>query len=381
MRIFSKRVALVLASAAALGLLVSGCAGTDGSDDASPTTSGSVDSSQVDEILAPYVGQASAFPVDEPLARTPEGGTIAYLQCATPFCAIFANLLAPAAEELGVDLTVTKADSSASGLQRAAETIISQKPDAVIVAGTDPAAIKNQLATLEDSGTPVLSNGAIDASSYGIDVGFNDTAAMEVVGSVLAAWAIKERGAEANAVFYTTPELVFSGKIEDAFTSTYAELCPDCKVRVKDIPVASIGSTAPAEVVSDLQANPDTNLAIFATEEAATGLPAQLKVAGLSDQVLVNGFGATPAQLEEIQDGELAGSMAVDVPVIMWSLVDAAARLMTDQPLTAGEESGIPPLELVDASSLEGKDVTNGYSAYPDFAEQFATLWSGSGGN
>jgi ribose transport system substrate-binding protein len=193
--------------------------------------------------------------------------------------------------------------------------------------------------------------------------------------------AVKERGAEANTVFYSTPELVFSGKIEDAFTSTYAELCPDCVVRVKDIPIASIGSTAPSQVISDLQANPDTNVAIFATEEAATGLPAQLKVAGLSDQVLVNGFGATPAQLEEIQDGQLAGSMAVDVPVIMWSLVDAAARLMTDQPLTAGEKAGIPPLELVDASALEGKDVTNGYSAYPDFAERFATRWSGSSGN
>ncbi len=381
MRIFSTRLSLVAVSAVALALVISGCAPAGTSDSPSAGASGGVDSSQINAILAPYVGQASAFPVDEPLTTKPTGKTIAYLQCATPFCSIFADLLAPAAEAIGAKLTVTKADSSASGLQRAAETIISQNPDAVIVAGTDPAAIKNQLATLDASKIPVLSNGAIDAASYGIDVGFNDTAAMEVVGSVLAAWAVKERGTDANAVFYNTPELVFSGKIQEAFTSTYTTLCPNCVVRVKDIPVASIGSTAPAAVVSDLQANPDTNVAVFATEEAATGLPAQLKVAGLADQVLVNGFGATPAQLEEIQNGQLAGSMAVDVPVIMWSLVDAAARLMTGQQLTAGEKAGIPPLELVDAAALKGKDVTNGYSAYPDFAQRFATLWSGSSGN
>ncbi len=366
--------AVVIAGA----LLLNGCAGGGTTPSADKGDAGTVDTARVAEILEPYVGQASAFPVDEPLAQLPEGATIGYLQCATPFCAIFGELLAPATQEIGAELLVAKADASANGLQRAAETLISQAPDAVIVAGTDPAAIKTQLATLEEMGIPVLSNGAIGGADYGMDVSFNDTAAMEVVGSVLAAWAVDERGADADVVFYNVPELTFSGAIQTAFLDTMSELCPGCDVRVKDISVTSIGSTAPQEVVSDLQANPGTNVAVFASEEAATGLPAALRVAGLSDQVLINGFGATPAQLQEISSGALAGSMAVDVPVIMWTLVDAAARLITGQELTAGEKAGIPPLELVDASALEGKDISNGYSAYPDFPQRFAELWHGA---
>jgi ribose transport system substrate-binding protein len=377
----SRTLIAPVATAIALALALAGCSTPTDTDTGTGTGDSTVDTAKVADILAPYVGQASAFPVDEPLETRPEGATIAYLQCATPFCAIFAELLGPAAETLGAELQVTKADSSASGLQSAAETIIAQGPDAVIIAGVDPAAIKNQLAQLDEQGIPVLSNGAIGAADYGIDVAFNDVATMEIVGSVLAAWAIDQRGAETDAVYYNIPELSFSAKIQDAFLATFADVCPDCSVRVQDVSVTTIGSTAPSLVVSDLQANPTTNVAVFASEETATGLPAALDVAGLTDQVLINGFGATPAQLEEIADGDLAGSMAVDVPVIMWTLVDAAARLITGQELTAGEKAGIPPLELVDAAALEGDDISRGYSAYPDFAERFSTLWSGSATN
>ncbi|MER2133311.1 MAG: substrate-binding domain-containing protein [Arthrobacter sp.] len=380
MRKRSHRPVPILAALVACILALGACSSSGTASTGASSDGASVDTAQAAKILEPYVGQASAFPVDEKLEKRPQGATIAYLQCATPFCAIFAQLLAPAAEELGAKLLVTKADSSANGLQRAAETIISQAPNAVIVAGTDPAAIKNQLATLDEAGIPVLSNGAIGGADYGIDVSFNDTAAMDIVGSVLAAWAVDTRGGSTNVVFYNIPELTFSQAVQDSFTTTITKLCPDCTVRVEDISVTSIGSTAPQEVVSDLQANPDTNLAVFASEEAATGLPAALRIAGLDEQVLLNGFGATPAQLEEISKGDLAGSMAVDVPVIMWTLIDAAARLITGQDLTAGQKAGVPPLELVDDSSLAGKDVSNGYSAYPDFPQRFAALWDGAAG-
>ena len=49
-----------------------------------------------------------------------------------------------------------------------------------------------------------------------------------------------------------------------------------------DVPVATIGSSAPSRIVSDLQANPDTNVALFANFETATGLPAALRTAGIT---------------------------------------------------------------------------------------------------
>lgn len=360
-------------------VLLAGCGSTSGAASSPSEGSKGVDTAQIEKILAPYTGHASAFPVDEPLKKKlPGGAKIAFLQCATPFCSIMAELVAPAVKAMGAELTVVKADSSANGLQSAAESIISQDPAAVIIAGIDPAAIGNQLKTLDAKGTPVLSNGAIGGSEYGIDVSFNDREAMQIVGDTLAAWAVQQKGAKTHVVFYTIPELSFASIVEKAFTKKVGELCPSCSIRTVDISVKAIGSTAPHDVVSDLQAHPDSNVAIFASEEAATGLPSALKVAGIQHQVLINGFGATPAQLEEIQNRDLAASMAVDVPVIMWSLVDAAARLATGQPVTAGEKAGVPPLQMVDATALKGHDIKNGYSAYPTFAQTFAGLWTAS---
>ncbi|MFJ6651403.1 sugar ABC transporter substrate-binding protein [Microbacterium sp. NPDC091313] len=371
----SARVLAPLTTLAIVVLALTGCGGGSTGSDGS-ASGGSVDTAKIDEILKPYTTTPDAFPITDALEKKPENATIAYLQCATPYCAIFADLLAPAAEKLGVNFTVTKADASASSIQRAAETILAQKPSALVVGAIDPSIIKNELAEFDAAGIPVLANGLIDAADYGIDVAFNDSPADTIYGQVLAAWAVKERGADTNVVFYNIPELTFSPIIRDAFVSTVGELCPSCTVRTKDISVTSIGSTAPQEVVSDLQANPDTNAAVFASEEAATGLPAALKVAGLDSQVLVNGFGATPAQLQEIADGDLAGSVAVDVPIMMWMVVDAAARLITGQELAPIEKSGIPPAALVAAGDLEGKDISNGYSVYPDYQDEFAKLWA-----
>ena len=64
------------------------------------------------------------------------------------------------------------------------------------------------------------------------------------------------------------------------------ELCPDCKVRTTDIPITSIGTKAPSDIVSDLQRNPQTNVAVFPTLAAALGLPAALKTAGIDVDVV-----------------------------------------------------------------------------------------------
>jgi hypothetical protein len=89
----------------------------------------------------------------------------------------------------------------------------------------------------------------------------------------------------------------------------------------------------------------------------------------------VSGFGPTPGNLQDIEAGGLAGGLVVDAAVIMWSLVDAAARIITDQELTAGEQAGIPPLQFVAAADLEG-DLSQGFATYPDYRERFATLWA-----
>ncbi|MGY1815216.1 sugar ABC transporter substrate-binding protein [Blastococcus sp. SYSU D00820] len=370
---FSLRTSATTVVALGASLALAACGSSD--DGSSDGGSSTADTAAAEELLAPYRSQPSDFPVEEPLAEGPPAGTtIAYLQCASTFCGIFADQLQAAADEMGVELTVTNAGASASDLQTAMDSIISQDPDAVVLPGVEPSSINQQLRELEDQGIPVMSNGLINAADHGIDISFNDVSTMEIVGQVLAAWTVAEHGGDADVVFYTVPELSFSGPLEDAFNAEMAELCPDCAVRTEEIPISAIGSTAPSLAVSDLQANPDTNVAVFATLEGATGLPAALRTAGLTDLDVI-GFGTTPGNLQDIESGGLAGGLAVDAAVNNWAMVDGAVRLITGQEITAGQEAGIPPLQFVEAEDLEG-DLSQGFAVFPDYQERFADLWA-----
>ncbi len=184
---------------------------------------------------------------------------------------------------------------------------------------------------------------------------------------------IANEGAHANAVLYTLPALDISAPVQQAFQAEMAKNCPSCTVRAVPIDASTIGTTAPSTVVTDLQAHPDTNVAVFVSLSAAAGLPAAMKAAGITSLKTV-GFGPTAGNLQDIKDGALTAALDIDFPVSTWTAVDAAARLLEGAQPTASEQAGDVPEEF-----LAQKDITFnptlGWSAYPDFAQRFATLW------
>ena len=44
------------------------------------------------------------------------------------------------------------------------------------------------------------------------------------------------------------------------------------------------------------------------------------------------------------------------------------------EPVTAGEKRGLPPIQFLTKSDITF-DPTQGWKAYPDFAQRFAKLW------
>ncbi len=147
---------------------------------------------------------------------------------------------------------------------------------------------------------------------------------------------------------------------------------PRCSVRVVHVPIATIGNTAPSRVVSDLQANPGTTVAVFASDETQTGLPAALSAAGLSVKTM--GASPGPTNLQYVKEGKETAALAVDLPVLAWTVVDAAAREMAGQPVTGLEARGICDYQFVTQSDITF-DPSKGWTGYPDFATRFSKLW------
>jgi ribose transport system substrate-binding protein len=328
------------------------------------------------QLVAPYTGKPSPFPVDQPLPERLPGGTkMAYVQCASPICGIFSTIFPGATKAIGASFSVTKAGASSQELQTAFASALETKPTGILLPAIEPRSITTGLADAKEQGIPISANGIMDGERYGIGAQMLGRPTAELAGKLLAGWVVAEQGADAKPVFYATPELSFSGPEQEAFVAQMKELCAACDVRVQKVPVATIGNAAPTTVVSDLQSHPDTSVAVFATQEASTGLPAALKTAGI--EVDVVGFAPNPANLADIKSGAISAGLGLDLPVMAWTQVDALARLILHAPLTAGEKATIPPMQFLTAADLTG-DVSQGWTGYPDFAAWFAKLWNPS---
>ena len=365
----------LVALAAVFALATAACGDADSTASGSSEV-GSDAIARATANLAPYTGHPNAFPVDEPLKKKLGPETkLAFLQCSTPICALIGNMVKQAAASMNVPVSVTKASPSAQSLQEAMSSIIAAKPQGVLIPATDPVQFRDPMEQLAKLDIPVVSQGVVNAQDFKAIKGSilgQDTAVK--VGTLLADWTVKRNG-NAPSVFYATPELSFTKFIQQGYTTELKALCPSCKVRVVQVPISTIGNKAPQTVVSDLQANPDTKTAVFSSEESATGLPAALKVAGITVDTV--GFAPDPAVLGYIKNGDITAGLGFDIRTSAWIQLDMTARLLTGQPLTSQEAADPSVLQM-----LEQKDVnfdpSHGFNGYPDVADRFAKLWPAS---
>ena len=374
-------LAFIACLALALGLAAcgSGDDSTSGSGGAATAASGSaqkVDTAAAEAAIKPYIGRPSAFPVTEKLKEVKKGATIAFMDCGTPICGLFWQILQPAAKTMGVKLQRFKAGSAANTVTQAYDSAVAAKPDAVIATATDVELWKNQLKKFQDAGIPVVTTGILGTQQYGIKAAQAAEDSSELGGKLLADYVAANFGADSKVGFYDIPELSFTRLTAEAFVNELKKVCSGCSTRVVHIPIATLGNTAPNRLVSDIQAHPDTNVMVFATDEIEAGFPAARQAAGLKVKTLGNT--PSPTGLEYVKEGKTDAVLAVDLPVLTWVLLDQAARQMAGQDLSGDEAKGLPVLQF-----LTQKDITfdpsKGWTGYPDFPQRFAKLW-GVGG-
>lgn len=367
----------MVGAAAAVALTMTACGSGSGSSSASSGSSGSAQGANVDAAkaaIAPYTGHPSPFPVTEALSKPlPAGKKFAYLQCGAQACAVAAKALGPAVQAIGGTLSVADAGSTASTAQAAISTVLAMKPDVVLATGINPSLYGGGLQKLSDAGAKVVTVSiATDTKPFGIDFNYLGAATFQRAGRLLADWVVVNKGARAHVAFYGVPEITFSPVMQQAFEQELKTNCPSCTFRAVPVGIATLGTTAPRTIVTDLQAHSDTNTAVFSTGNLTAGLPAGLKAAGLSLTTLT--YSPQAGNLQDIKNGGLTAGLASDYRVSLWTPVDAAARLLEGNQPTASEQAGEGVFEFLGQKDITF-DPTNGWSGYPDYSQRSAKLW------
>ncbi len=373
-----------VAAGAALVALVSvaACSSSASKSGSSSSATGSSSSSSASgantaaatAALTAYTTAPTTFPVTDPLpSKLPAGKKFVFLQCGTPVCAGIGVFVQQAVKAIGGSITVINSGSTAQTAQAAASSALSLKPDAVLMGGSDPALFGPGLKALSDAGVKVVSIQVTkDVSQYGITFNYLGANLSQRNGKLLADWVIANKGDKANVVLYTLPGLDVSPPMESSFEAEMKANCSACKVRAVPIDLSTIGTTSSRTIVTDLQSHPDTNVAAFVGLEAAAGLPAALKAAGLTMTTV--GFAPTAGNLQDIKDGGITAGLAIDFPISVWTAVDAAARLLEGGQPTQSETDGDIPEQFLEAKDITF-DPTHGWSGFSDYMSRYAKLW------
>lgn len=369
------RVRQFFAAFAAIAIttaLLAGCDSSAGSSAGAPGGgSGNADVTAAKAAVAKYTGKPSPFPVTVPLKHAvPADAKFVYLQASDPIGALLGSLLEPAVRAAGGQFVAIPAGQTASSVQAAASSAIAMKPAVVLLPAFIPSQFGGKLKALREGGAQIVGAGMIGAKQYGIQFcdGCEEMNALD--GRVMADWVVATKGANANAVFYTVPQLSFTPTMWTAFKDEMAKLCPGCTARNVPIDVATFGTTAPRTIVNDLQAHDGSNVAVFSTMDMAQGLPGAMSAAGLDVSTI--GGAPTPENLQDIKAGKLTAGVAIDLPTYAWTMVDAGARLMQGQEPEAGEIYS--PIQILERSDITF-DPSRGFSGYPDYVQRFTALW------
>jgi ribose transport system substrate-binding protein len=262
----------------------------------------------------------------------------------------------------------------AQSINTALNSVVELQPDGIINITLDPIFFEPQIAEFDELGIPIASGSVMNTVEFGLPEAFNGPEWMKANGAALAAAAVSRSGGAGEYVFYNIPEFPFSPLELEGAKAQLAELCPSCTLRVVDIPVAELGSTAADRVVSDLQANPQTEYFISAVDEVQIGLPQKLDLAGID----VKGIGmwTAPPNYEQIAAGDEDATLSVDLSLMMWTVLDQLLREMQDQPYAWPDPatSAATLTRITDADNVPADPVV-GYVAIPDYQDRFAANW------
>ncbi|MEV5409671.1 substrate-binding domain-containing protein [Thermopolyspora sp. NPDC052614] len=312
------------------------------------------------EISVPAIGKA-----------IPKGKTISYMTCPVAVCTEVGRGVEEAAKTLGWSVRIVQNNATPIGYKNAWDQVAQNPGDGVINAGPvlPYSAVESQMAT---AGVPVISSTSPSPVGGYLKAVIASTDDVRRQGEAVGHWVVQDAGAPVTSVFIHDPSIPALASALPGYRDAVKKNCPACDVVDLKVSAAQIGPALAQQVVSYLQSNPDVKYAAFGLGDLATGVPAAIKAAGLSDQVKVTTRAATPANLEDVKNGGMAVAFTGELYESGWRAVDKLARVLSGAPI-----GDTYPLGLVRAITKDNlpSDLTVPYSI-PGYEASFKKAWN-----
>jgi ABC-type sugar transport system substrate-binding protein len=383
--LFAVLAALIVAVAlAACGGGGSSSSGSSESSTASSSEeteeSGSSSDAQIKEEAAKLVAKAEEPPSEVPEAELelknkeiPTGKTVAYLGSNNESSEEYFAPIKEGAEALGWSAKFYQGSVEPNKQAKFFEEIVASKPDLFLACCIAPSLAKKYLLELKEEGTiSVMCCTQIEGTeSLAKLLSVPDDKL--IAGENVANYMLAEKGEELNVLYVNTEDFEVSKQYAEGLKNQVAKLCSSCEVHEIQAAVEEIGKpTIATAVVSYLRAHPEVNYVSTLFSPLLTGVPAQMKAAGIDLPLTATASGALA--LEAVKE-EKEGWKAIQVFGKEWGLqgLNIAVREMQGEPL--GEETLTPEVLVTTKNAATASPGPGNQPAIPDALEQYEEIW------
>lgn len=348
---------------------------------ASPAASASSGSGSASPVTQ-YLANPNGLPLTTPLSRKPDPGkTLIVTENPQAVTRKTNDGLEEGAKLLGWTVKRLQVGSGPEDPQKAFDAALDQKPDAVLVSGNPASTFRSQIARAKSQGTTVVLSDAgdptgKDGSVYTIGLDSFDQTGL--FGKMTADYAAAKGAKHVLVVdlsLYPILHAYSQGVVDEL-----KKVAPGTKTTLIDTQITDlVGGKVPANVISQIQRQPDIDYVYLSLGDMTTGLKAALRGASLTN-VKIGGESASTGNVTALKnkDEDVWSGFAAEIHGMY--RIDALARIFNGDPIDLEAYSKLPTQLLTqDNIGTAPLDDEGYYKGLTDYIAPFSTLWKVTG--
>ncbi|MCW3011352.1 MAG: sugar transporter substrate-binding protein [Solirubrobacterales bacterium] len=333
------RNGLVRRVGALAGMAVTAIAlGACGSDDASESASGGANIDRAEQLVAKYAKQPTFSPPGEAFdaAEGMKGKKIMGIGVTDqiPLVQEIYKEMGTQAKRVGFTFTHWQNQGKPDQWVQGINTAINQDYNAIDLLGIDPKLVRPQIEKAREAGIKVISS---HLAGFGWEVPDYIDGAVRLpykeVGSILAARSIVDNKGKVSALAIVANDLASSADVVAGLKAEYAADCPDCKLKVVNVPSTQWTTGVQNEVSSGIQRDPNLNYVIPIYDAMSQFAVAGIAVAGKAGKIPISTFNGTPFALDLVREGKVSMNIGENEAWIGRAMLDANMRAAMGQPV------------------------------------------------
>jgi ABC-type sugar transport system substrate-binding protein len=368
----------------ALSLALTSACGSDSESDsaAAPASSGSANAAAADAVKA-FLAAPTSLPITTPLSRKPDAGKrLIVTENPQAVTRKTNDGLEKGAKLLGWTVKREQVGAGPEDPAKAFDSALDQKPDAVLVSGNPASTFRSQLERATREGIPVILSDAGDPvgqTGTAYTIGLDDFDQTRLWGKMTADYAASQNAKHVLVVDLSLYPILHA--YSEGVVDELKKVAPNTKSTLIDTQIGDlVGGKIPANIVSEIQRNPDIDWVVLALGDMSTGLRAALRGAGLADKVKIGGESASTANVAALKSGDEDVWTGFAAEIHGMYRIDALARIFNKDPFDPAVYNELPTQIMTkDNVGSAPLDAEGYYVGIPDYVQKFSSLWKVSG--